>query len=102
MKETDALQVLGDFSFDEKTVNIHPNDGFDLGMMMTSHVVEMFTGIPPAELPSAESSGVYGKVNLKNECKMGTVELSLKSVERMGGPKQVKLFSKKGSGTAAS
>jgi hypothetical protein len=92
MKETDALQVLGDFSFDEKTVNIHPNDGFDLGLMMSSHVVEMYTGITPDELPSADSTGIYGKINLKNECKMGTVELSLKSVERMGGPKQVKLF----------
>ena len=92
MKESDALQVLGDFSFDEKTLNIHPNDGFDLGLMMTAHVVELFTGIQPHELADAEPSGMYGKINLKNECRVGSIELSLKAVERMGGPKEVKLF----------
>jgi hypothetical protein len=92
MKESDTLQVLGDFSLDEKTVNIHPNDGFDLGLMMSSHVVEMVDDVQPSELATAEGSGLYGKINLKNECKVGSVELSLRTVEKMGGPKRVKLF----------
>lgn len=96
MKQTDTLQVLGDFSVDEKTVNIHPNDGFDLGLMMSSHVVEMYNGVSPSRLASAEPTGIYGKINLKNDCKVGTVELSAKSVERMGGPKRVTLFYEEG------
>ena len=35
--------------------------------------------------------GVYGNVYQKNECRLGTVELSAAAVEKMGSPKRVRL-----------
>ena len=88
MKSTAPLTVLGDYSMDEKSVNIHPNDGFDLGLMTTEHVVQIYAGADanPADLPDGVL--VYGKVYLKNEVRAGHVELGLKSAEKLGGAKK--------------
>jgi hypothetical protein len=92
MKRTEALSVLGDFSFDEKAINIHPNDGFELGLMTTDHVVRIYTGCSFAEFTSDSAPAVHGKIYLKNECRQGTVEISLKTVEKMKKPRKVLLI----------
>lgn len=91
MKETSALTVLGDISFDEKTIAIHPNDGFDLGLMTTDYVVKIYYGADPAVFNDDEAPFVHGNIYLKNECTMGQVELSLKAAEKLGKPKSVRL-----------
>ena len=91
MKKTGPLSALGDYSFDEKTINIHPNDGYDLGMMTSSYVVRIFPGATEAEFAGGEGKSVYGTIHLKNECRVGSVEMSLKVLERLGKPKQVTL-----------
>ena len=91
MKKTGPLSALGDYSFDEKTINIHPNDGYDLGMMTASYVVKIFAGATAEEFESGQGKSVYGTIHLKNECRVGSVELSLKVLERLGKPKQVVL-----------
>ena len=85
MKSTAALTVLGDFSIDEKTVHIHPNDGFDLGLMTTEYVVKIHVGTETDLSALSDSDFVYGKVLLKNEVRGGHVELGLKSAERLNG-----------------
>lgn len=92
MKETDPLTVMGDFSFDEKTIAIHPNDGFDLGLMMTENVAKIYYGASIDSLDDEQTAYVYGNVYLKNEVAMGQVEMSLKAVERLGKPKRVRLL----------
>lgn len=91
MKKTGPLSALGDYSFDEKTINIHPNDGYDLGMMTASYVVKIFAGATEDEFESGVGKSVYGTIHLKNECRVGSVELSLRVLERLGKPKQVVL-----------
>ncbi|MFP4329513.1 MAG: hypothetical protein ACOC45_06140 [Alkalispirochaetaceae bacterium] len=91
MKETSFLQVLGDYSFDEKTVRIHPNDGFDLGVMTTDIVVKIYAGATLDELDREETPFVYGTLYLENNTRMGTCELALKTVQKMGQPKRVRL-----------
>jgi hypothetical protein len=39
IKETPFLKVLADLSFQDKEMVINPNDGFDLGLMMTEATV---------------------------------------------------------------
>ena len=91
MNTSAPLSVLGDFSFDEKTININPNDGFDLGLMTTEHVVKIYVGSDaPAEDDQSVAS-IYGKIYLSNDVSPGCVELSLKTVQRLGGAKQVVL-----------
>lgn len=91
MSNTAPLVVLSDFSMDEKTVNIHPNDGFDLGLMTTEYVVQIHVG--PEHDPSTltDSDYVYGKVYLKNEVRNGYLELSRKNTEKLTGAKKAVL-----------
>ena len=91
MKETSFLQVLGDYSFDEKTIRIHPNDGFDLGVMTTEIVVKIYAGNSFDELENPNTRFVYGNLYLENNTRMGTCELSLKTVQKLGSPKKVRL-----------
>ncbi|MFP4301254.1 MAG: hypothetical protein ACOC47_04200 [Alkalispirochaetaceae bacterium] len=90
-KETSFLQVLGDYSFDEKTVRIHPNDGFDLGVMTTDIVVKIYAGNSLDELEDPNTRFVYGNLYLENNTRMGTCELALKTVQKLGSPKRVRL-----------
>ena len=92
MKNTGILNVLGDFSMAEDTVVIHPNDGFDLGMMMTSYPIYLYRGATFDEFTRGNGDKLSGKILLKNECRLGTVEMSTKSWEKMGKPKKVQLF----------
>lgn len=88
---TSPLTVISDYSFDEATINIHPNDGFDLGLMTTSYEVKICPVRAPGGAHSADAVGVPGTVNLRNECRVGTVEVSLKTVKSIGSPRKITL-----------
>ncbi|MEX2444427.1 MAG: hypothetical protein WD492_12530 [Alkalispirochaeta sp.] len=89
-KETGFLKVLADLSFPEKKIVINPNDGFDLGLLMTDATVEIYYGASPATWEGRSTNGVYGNIYQKNECKLGSVELSTKAVEKMDSPTRVR------------
>jgi len=91
LRETGFLKVLADYSFSEKEVVINPNDGFDLGLMMTEATVLLFCEGGIDVLRSSDGGGQYARLYQKNECRLGTVELSLKTVEKMGNPKHIRL-----------
>ncbi len=91
MRETGFLKVLADYSFPEQQVIINPNDGFDLGIMMTEATVLLFIGDSIDTILKEDLSPIYARLYQKNECRVGSVELSLKSVEKMGEPKHVRL-----------
>ncbi len=72
---------------DETVINIHPNDGFDLGLMTTEHTVDIHVG-PEHDPGSVEVDGFHrGTLHLKNEVRAGHIELSLKSTEKLGSAK---------------
>ncbi len=96
MKETGFLRVIPDRSFSEKVIVINPNDGFDLGLMMTEATVEMLYGESLNEIEKEHENSLHARIYQKNECKLGTVELSLKTAEKLGGPKQVRLHMQEG------
>ncbi len=91
MKQSDPLAVMGDYSFDDKTINIHPNDGFDLGLMTTQHAVDICAGCSYDEFEAGTANATAGVIHLKNECRANTVELSLRTVERLGKPRKIVL-----------
>ncbi len=91
MKSTGELSVIGDFTMKEGVVNMNPNDGFDLGLMNTSYPVYLYLGITVEELHAGNKDRIQGTVNLKNECRPGTIEINLKSWEKIGKPKKVRL-----------
>lgn len=93
IRETGFLKVLADLSFPEKKVVINPNDGFDIGLMMTDATVVLYYGYDPSTLPEddGEAKPIYGNIYQKNECTLGTIELSSRAVESIGNPKKVRL-----------
>src|SRR6056297_704772 len=91
MRETGFLKVMADFSFPEKQVIINPNDGFDLGIMMTEATVLLYVGESIDDLLRDDRTPIYARLYQKNECRLGFVEMSLKSVEKMGEAKHVRL-----------
>lgn len=90
-KETSFLNVLADLSFPDKKIVINPNDGFDLGLMMTDATVEIYYDASPANWEGRTTDGVYGNIYQKNECKLGSIELSSRALEKMDSPKRVRL-----------
>jgi hypothetical protein len=89
LKTCGALKVMSDFTQKESTVIIHPNDGFDLGLMTVSYDVDIYYNISEEDLAAGKGTPLSGKIELKNECTNGTAILSMKSVEKMGKPKNV-------------
>jgi hypothetical protein len=73
MKRTGSLRVLCPYGLPESRLNIHPNEGADLGMMTLSNPVTL-------------AEGVKGEVHLLNECPRDTVEINSKVWERIGKP----------------
>jgi len=91
IKETSFLKVLADLSFPDKQIVINPNDGFDLGLMMTDATALFYYGHSPVTIDGDDAKPIYGNIYQKNECKLGTIELSAKAVEKMGSPTHVRL-----------
>lgn len=86
---TGVLKVVADSSFADNRLVVNPNDGFDLGLMMTDATVVFQYGSGPGDDPVQKP--IYGNLYQKNECRLGTVELSVTASERIGSPRGVRL-----------
>lgn len=91
--ETGALKTLADSSFNEKKVVINPNDGFDLNFIMLEITTMLYFGNSPDILEDEKAEPLYARVYQENKCRLGTVELSSKTMERLGNPRYVRLHS---------
>lgn len=77
MNATSPLRMFCKPGLAENRVNIHPNDGADLGMMTTHYPVEL--------------DGGSGEIWLLNECPKDAFEVAPRVWERMGKPKRAVL-----------
>ncbi len=84
IKQTGELKILTDQRLTEKEVVINPNDGFDLGLLMTEVNVEVYF--------EDNSEQIQARVIQKNECKLGTVELNPKSIQKLEVNSKVRLY----------
>jgi len=78
MRKTGSLRVLCPYGLPETRLNIHPNEGADLGMMTLQNDVTL-------------GGGVKAEVHLLNECPRESVELSPAYWERIGKPSRAVL-----------
>jgi hypothetical protein len=92
MKKTEVLQIVGDIRQPESELQIHPNDGFDLGLMTVEYETHIFAGVSLQEFQSGNGEGKPGKIRLLNECPVSTLKLNLGVWEKMGKPPRVRLF----------
>ena len=91
MKQTAELAVRAKSSSDEKTISIHPNDGYDIGLMTASHAVRIYAACTAQQFAADSVKHVFGTLYLRNECRIGTVEMSLRTAEKLGNTRKVRL-----------
>ncbi len=91
-KQTGKLQVLTEQSLTEKELVLNPNDGFDLGLMMTEAAVElMFTSNSDTLQNYRKYPSLHARLIQKNDCRPGTVKLGPKSILKLKGNTMVSL-----------
>jgi hypothetical protein len=78
MKSTAPLKILCTSWLPDNRLNIHPNEGADLGLMMTSYSV-------------AIEDGAQAELLLRNDCRKECLEMGQKFWERLGRPERAVL-----------
>jgi hypothetical protein len=91
MRSTNILEVITDI-FLKQNILIHPNDGFDLGLMNTEYTVKVYANVTIEVFNQDDSVSTPGNLLLSNKCKFGTIKLCPKYWKKIGMPKNVKLF----------
>lgn len=92
-KQTGELQVLTGQLLSEKEIVINPNDGFDLGLMMTESTVELYFGNTSMQVPDSTGyPSIQARIIQKNECILGTVELGPKLIQELEIISKVRLY----------
>lgn len=75
---------------------IHPNDGFDLGLMSLDYDINIITDTSPSDFEAGEGNTTPGHIHLENNCRMGTIELGTKYWKALGSPEKIKLYYNEG------
>ncbi len=91
IKHTRGLNVYIDNGLAIGELAIHPNDGFDLGLINTQHHVSICN---QTAAQGNNTSSFRGRILLKNSCRSGTLQVSQKQWEMMGKEKAVALLIK--------
>jgi hypothetical protein len=60
---------------------------------MLEVTAKLFFGSSPDVLFDEQAAPDYVRVYQENKCRLGTVELSIKTMEKLGNPKHVRLHS---------
>jgi hypothetical protein len=73
MKSTTPLRILCSSRLPDNRLNMHPNEGADLGLFMAAYSMEL-------------EEGFKAEVQLLNECPKESIEIGLRFWERLGKP----------------
>jgi len=92
MKKTGLLTVLGQHSQKSTKIVIHPNDGFDLGLMSTNYPIKIYANTTLDEFEAKQKECVDGTIYLENNCRANTIELATKYWNKIGSPEIVTLY----------
>ena len=86
------LRTISDFSQRDDRIVVHPNEGFELGVITSYHPVRIFFAASASEFKAGNGPQIKGLLMLESRCKPGTVELGTRSWERLGKPASVVLL----------
>jgi hypothetical protein len=76
VKSTKALRILCSAGIPESRLNMHPNEGADIGLMTTHHSAKT-------------ADGVVVELHLLNDCPKESVEINSRLWERLGKPSKI-------------
>ena len=70
------MEIVINNNFGEMEMAIHPNDGEDLDLYTLDHSLIFYSGQSLEKFKSGEGQLGEGKLQLLNECQMGTLSVS--------------------------
>ena len=91
MKRTGFLTVETDIRISKDKLIIHPNDGYDLGLMNRHYNVGMYFNEKIEVFEKSGASTVTGSIFLENECRHGAIAMSKKQWLELGQPEKIML-----------
>ena len=91
MKNSKLLNVETNL-YVKNDIIIHPNEGYDLGLLSHSTPVKIFTNTSIDIFKSADEDFIDGVIILENGCRQGNIQLSKKCWNLMGKPEKVILY----------
>lgn len=91
MKHTGTLNVRLTPGHEEHVLVIHPNNGFDIGLMTYSNECLAFFGCTAAEFNAGTGLNFTVRIDQSNECRLGTVEMSTGMHKRLSNPEDLEL-----------
>lgn len=89
---TNNLTVRPSLSLAPDIIIIHPNEGYDLGLMQVEYSFPVYANCSAEEFNSGAKDPLEARICLKNDCLPGTIELNGRYWEKIGEPKKVKLL----------
>ena len=92
MKQTGVLHVINDFMQRDDRIIVHPNDGFDLGIVTSFRAVDIYLGPKTKEEAHKAGGHLKGVILLESRCKQGTVEIGKRTWEQLGKPSSLVLL----------
>jgi len=91
MKSTVPLNVKTNLYIKDE-IMIHPNEGFEIGLMNTSQNVRLFVNTNVEVFNTGEKDYIIANLVLSNDCKHGEIILSHRFWKRIGTPPKLKLY----------
>ena len=87
MKKTVSLKVSVSTAVDRVHLVMHPNEGFDLGLMRVAHPVKLCRNLPIEDyLKGGEGDVEMVDISLLNECPKQTILVGLTLHKLLGEP----------------
>lgn len=91
MKSTSILNIETNL-FIKNDIVIHPNVGYDLGILDHTTHVKIFANTTIDAFKVADKYFTEGDIILENECRYDNILLSKRYWNSIGKPEQVRLF----------
>lgn len=91
MKNTSILNIETNL-FLKNDIIVHPNIGYDLGILEHTTHVKIFSNTSLDEFNKADKHFIEGSIILENKCRQGSVLLGKKYWNSIGKPENVRLF----------
>ena len=91
MKFTSALQVLQGDEPTGDTLRIHPNDGFEIGLMAYTYEMKIFNNCSAEDFNNDKGEFFMGVIEQANECPVGTLMVNYRMFKKLNQPESVKL-----------
>lgn len=88
MKSSSVLNIETNL-YANNNIIIHPNAGYDLGLLNHSTPVKIFANTSIDIFKSADEQFFEGSIILENNCKQGSVQLSKKYWNLIGKPERI-------------